>query len=112
PREAEHHSLSQKLLSGDLNEEISCALGFVFLIAALVFEKSGGARTPPLALYVAAYLFTGQQGVRSAIASIREGVLDVDVLMVLAALGAAVIGAPFEGALLLFLFSFSNVLQS
>ena len=62
-------------------------------------------------LYLGAYIFAGQQGVRSAIASLREGVLDVDVLMVLAALGAALIGAPFEGALLLFLFSFSNVLQ-
>ena len=31
--------------------------------------------------------------------------------MALAALGAALVGAPFEGALLLFLFSFSNVLQ-
>ena len=53
----------------------------------------------------------GSRGVKSAIASLREKVLDVDVLMVLAALGAAVVGAPFEGALLLFLFSFSNVLQ-
>jgi Cd2+/Zn2+-exporting ATPase len=35
----------------------------------------------------------------------------VDLLMVLAALGAAVLGAPFEGAMLLFLFSLSNVLQ-
>jgi Cd2+/Zn2+-exporting ATPase len=49
--------------------------------------------------------------VRSAFASLRERVLDVDVLMVLAALGAAAVDAPFEGALLLFLFSFSNVLQ-
>ena len=32
--------------------------------------------------------------------------------MVLAALGAAVVGAPFEGAMLLFLFSLSNVLQA
>jgi Zn2+/Cd2+-exporting ATPase len=63
------------------------------------------------ALYTCAYVFAGQQGVRSAIASLRERVLDVDVLMVLAALGAAWIGHPFEGALLLFLFSFSNVLQ-
>jgi Cd2+/Zn2+-exporting ATPase len=31
--------------------------------------------------------------------------------MILAALGAAVVGAPFEGAMLLFLFSLSNVLQ-
>ncbi len=31
--------------------------------------------------------------------------------MVLAAIGAAIVGSPFEGALLLFLFSLSNVLQ-
>lgn len=32
--------------------------------------------------------------------------------MVLAALGAAIVNAPFEGAMLLFLFSLSNVLQA
>jgi Cd2+/Zn2+-exporting ATPase len=32
--------------------------------------------------------------------------------MVLAAIGAAIVKLPFEGALLLFLFAFSNVLQS
>ena len=37
--------------------------------------------------------------------------IDVDILMVLAALGAAYVGAPFEGAMLLFLFSLSNLLQ-
>jgi Cd2+/Zn2+-exporting ATPase len=106
----EKRSLREKVRSGDLNEEISCALGFVFLIAAWVV---GRWVSEPLShgLYVGAYVFAGQQGVRSAIASLREWVLDVDVLMVLAALGAALIGAPFEGALLLFLFSFSNVLQ-
>ncbi|MFM8982206.1 MAG: heavy metal translocating P-type ATPase, partial [Spartobacteria bacterium] len=36
----------------------------------------------------------------------------VDVLMVLAAIGAGIVGQPFEGALLLFLFCLSNVLQS
>lgn len=103
-------SLWSRFRCGDLNEEIFCALGFVFLIAAWVSEKW---LSQPMSngLYVAAYVFAGQQGVRSAIASLREWVLDVDVLMVLAALGAALIGAPFEGALLLFLFSFSNVLQ-
>ncbi|MCX6867691.1 MAG: cation-translocating P-type ATPase, partial [Verrucomicrobia bacterium] len=105
-------SLAQKILAGDLNEEISCGIGLVFLIVSLLVEKMAG--IGPLThhlLYVGAYVFAGQQGVRSALASLRERVLDVDVLMVLAALGAAAIGAPFEGALLLFLFSFSNVLQ-
>ena len=44
--------------------------------------------------------------------SLRQGTIDVDLLMVLAALGAATVGAPFEGAMLLFLFSLSNVLQA
>ncbi|MEO8616907.1 MAG: cation-translocating P-type ATPase [Luteolibacter sp.] len=104
-------SLWQKILAGELNEEISCGLGFVFLMIALVIHKNTGFNALTNGLYLAAYIFAGQEGVRSAIASLREKVLDVDVLMVLAALGAAVIGAPFEGALLLFLFSFSNVLQ-
>lgn len=105
-------SLLKKILSGELNEEISCALGLGFLIASWVTDHMTA--VAPLThhmLYIAAYIFAGQQGVRSAIASLRERVMDVDVLMVLAALGAAMIGAPFEGALLLFLFSFSNVLQ-
>ncbi len=112
PRATDHRPLWKKVLSGELNEEISCGTGLVFLIAAKVVENMAGV-SPWVhhALFAGAYLFAGQQGVRSAIASLREKVLDVDVLMVLAALGAACIGAPFEGALLLFLFSFSNVLQ-
>lgn len=106
-----HGSLLTKLRAGELNEEISCGLGLAFLIAAAVVEKLIHSGTLTHALYAGAYLLAGQQGLRSAIASLREKVLDVDVLMVMAAIGAAIIGAPFEGALLLFLFSFSNVLQ-
>jgi Cd2+/Zn2+-exporting ATPase len=103
----------KKVFAGDLNEEISCALGFLFLIASLVAHNMIGKHAAlTYVLYAGAYLFCGQQGVRSAIASLREKVLDVDVLMVLAAIGAGIVGQPFEGALLLFLFSFSNVLQS
>ncbi len=104
--------LIQNIRSGNLNQEIACALGFVFLVSAWATEKMAGPGLAAQLLYTAAYLFSGQQGVRSAFASLRERVLDVDVLMVLAALGAAAVGAPFEGALLLFLFSLSNVLQS
>jgi len=100
-----------RLREGDLNEEISCALGLMFLVAAAIWERISGVGMATHVLYGGAYLFAGQEGVRSAIASLKEKVLDVDVLMVLAALGAALVGAPFEGALLLFLFSFSNVLQ-
>jgi Cd2+/Zn2+-exporting ATPase len=111
PRASDRRPFWRKTLAGEHNEEISCALGLMFLLAALIVEKTTSVGPLTHALYAGAYVFAGQQGVRSAVASLREKVLDVDVLMVLAALGAAVIGAPFEGALLLFLFSFSNVLQ-
>jgi len=113
PKPDEETTFWQKVRAGELNEEISCALGFVFLIASLIADNTIGKHaTLTYVLYAGAYLFCGQQGVRSAFASLKEKVLDVDVLMVLAAIGAGIVGQPFEGALLLFLFSFSNVLQS
>ena len=106
-------SLWQRIRSGSLNEELSCALGFLFLLTSFASEHwLGKASTTTWILYGGAYFFCGQQGVRSAVASLRGGALDVDVLMVLAAIGAGIVGQPFEGALLLFLFCFSNVLQS
>ncbi|OPZ75541.1 MAG: Zinc-transporting ATPase [Verrucomicrobia bacterium ADurb.Bin474] len=61
--------------------------------------------------YVLTYLSGGWKGSIKGLQSIRAGKVDVDLLMILAALGAAVVGAPFEGGMLLFLFSLSNVLQ-
>ncbi len=111
PLKPAHPGWWVRLKSGDSNEEVACGVGLVFLIASLVTDLTLGRGGVTLWLYVGAYLFCGWFGVRSAIASLRERTLDVDVLMVLAALGAAAVGSPFEGALLLFLFSFSNVLQ-
>lgn len=62
--------------------------------------------------YTIAYITGGVHGVKAALASLQEGKIDIDLLMVLAAIGAVIVGAPFEGAMLLFLFSLSNVLQA
>jgi Cd2+/Zn2+-exporting ATPase len=102
----------QRATAGELNDELSCGLGLLCLLLAWALERQLGQGWGTNLLYLGAYVLCGQAGVRSAIASLREKTLDVDVLMVLAALGAGIVGAPFEGALLLFLFSFSNVLQS
>ena len=70
---------------------------------------------PPIyhhAVWVLAYLSGGYFGVIASFGSLRKGEVDVDLLMVLAALGAAFVDHPFEGAMLLFLFSLSNVLQN
>jgi len=42
----------------------------------------------------------------------RERSIDIDLLMVIAALAAAAVGAPAEGAVLLFLFSLSTTLET
>lgn len=49
---------------------------------------------------------------RNSLASLREGSLNVDLLMLLAAAGAALIGDWLEGAVLLFLFSLSGTLEA
>ncbi|WP_411963388.1 heavy metal translocating P-type ATPase [Haloferax sp. YSMS24] len=69
---------------------------------------------PPLLMwagYGVAYVFGGWYGLKGAIETLRHRAVDIDLLMIVAALGALSIGAPFEGAMLLFLFSLSNTLQ-
>jgi len=61
--------------------------------------------------YSVAYVFGGWYGLKGAIETLRHRAVDIDLLMIVAAVGALSIGAPFEGAMLLFLFSLSNTLQ-
>ena len=87
------------------------ALTLVAIVASLFGERLGASQAVMLSLGVIAFLAGGFYGAKSAIESLRAGELDVDLLMILAALGAAFIGQWREGAILLFLFSLSNVLQ-
>ena len=96
--------------TGDRLEALCMVLTFVFMMTGWITAKFGVAWHD--AFYVGAYLAGGYFGVRAGLASLRQWTIDVDLLMVLAALGAAVVNAPFEGAMLLFLFSLSNVLQA
>ena len=63
------------------------------------------------ALYIAAYLFGGWEISQHAWHALRERHFDTDLLMVAAAIGAAILGAWAEGALLLFLFSLGHALE-
>ena len=63
------------------------------------------------ALYLAAYLFGGWDVARYAWYAMRERHFDTDLLMVMAATGAAILGDFAEGALLLFLFSLGHALE-
>jgi Cd2+/Zn2+-exporting ATPase len=64
-----------------------------------------------LALYIGAYVFGGWDISRHAWHALRERRFDTDLLMVVAALGAAALGEFAEGALLLFLFSLGHALE-
>ncbi len=93
-------------------QAIFTAITFVAMIAARIVEGMAGA--PPYlatALYAVAYFTGGVFGLKAGIESLQARTIDVDLLMILAAVGAALVGQPFEGAMLLFLFSLSNVLQ-
>src|SRR5690606_6623600 len=58
------------------------------------------------------YLAGGVPATWRAVATLwEERVLDIDLLMVIAAVAAAAVGAPFEGAVLLTLFSISTTLE-
>ncbi|HUG14794.1 MAG TPA: heavy metal translocating P-type ATPase [Thermomicrobiales bacterium] len=64
------------------------------------------------ALFAVAYLAGGAHGTIRACRSLWRRRLDIDLLMVVAAAGAAIIGQWAEGAILLFLFSLGNALQA
>ncbi|MEV8220727.1 heavy metal translocating P-type ATPase [Microbacterium sp. NPDC077391] len=65
----------------------------------------------PLVLYIATYFFGGFFTVRTAVSSTLRGKFEVDFLMIVAAIGAALIGKWAEGAVLLFLFSLGHALE-
>ncbi len=93
-------------------ELIVALLAGLFVLVGWVSGRFFGASdwvTTPL--YLLAYAFGGWDIARHAWHSIRERQFDTDLLMVLAALGAAALGEFFEGALLLFLFSLGHALE-
>jgi len=108
---AEKESQTPVWLTQDWLEPRFVVVTLVAILTSLAADALGAPGWVSAVLGVIAYLAGGVFGVKSAIKSLTERKIDVDLLMVLAALGAAVIGAWHEGALLLFLFSLSNVLQ-
>ena len=89
-------------------------IGGLFLGLAWAGERWAGLpRGVAVALYVISYGFGGFDLAGHTAKSLRKGHFhfDIDLLMLLAALGAAVLGQWVEGAFLLFLFSFAHALE-
>jgi Cd2+/Zn2+-exporting ATPase len=92
-------------------EMVAAALCGVLLLAAWVLEQ-GGVRSAAW-VYLTAYIIGGFAKAREGILTlIRERELDVNLLMFLAAGGAAAIGHWAEGGMLVFIFSLSGALET
>ena len=92
-------------------EAVFVGLTLVGMVAGLATGWLDGPPQFVWAGYGVAYVFGGWYGLKGAAQTLRHRAVDIDLLMIVAALGALSIGAPFEGAMLLFLFSLSNTLQ-
>ncbi|MCA9917519.1 MAG: heavy metal translocating P-type ATPase, partial [Anaerolineales bacterium] len=83
------------LLDGRL-EAIFTVITLITMIAGLIAERQE-ATVAATVLFVIAYIAGGTFGLQGGIESLRNRTIDVDLLMVLAAIGAALVGQPFEG---------------
>lgn len=84
----------------------------VLIAAGLMLEKI--VHLPPLVpqiLYILAMVSGGLLPIRGTINSLKQKIVDIETLMVLAAVSAGLLGAWFEGAFLLFLFSLGHGLE-
>ena len=80
-------------------------------LAGFLLSKLGAPVLAPLPLFVAAYLSGGWFASIQLAGELRRGVFDINLLMIVVAIGAATVGAWAEGGTLLFLFSLSNALE-
>lgn len=90
---------------------LATVLGMVLAIVGRWLFGGELAFLDPLGLALV-YVAGGMPAAWRALAALWcERILDIDLLMVVAAIAAAVVGAPFEGAVLLTLFSISTTLE-
>jgi Cd2+/Zn2+-exporting ATPase len=111
PKAEGGHTHEHKGVLGE-RTELYFALGSGAALAAGWFSEQAGIVTIPLLFYVIAYALGGYYTALEAIDNARHKRLRIDSLMIVAAIGAAALGAWAEGALLLFLFSLGHALEN
>ena len=106
------HSHTHGGIFGERSELILAIICGVLLVSGWLLEFTSLNEWIPLAFYAAAYFFGGYYIVREAIEKILARRFEIDFLMIVAAIGAAILGAWAEGALLLFLFAIGHALEN
>lgn len=115
-READHdhsgHDHAHGGIFGPRSELIFAVLCGGFLLSGWLLETfTEVTGWMSLGCFIAAYVFGGYYTVTEAVEKIRARKFEIDFLMIVAAAGAATLGAWAEGALLLFLFSIGHALE-
>nr|WP_245238188.1 heavy metal translocating P-type ATPase [Paenibacillus etheri] len=94
------------------NSEMQAALGSGLLML-IAWSVGGWSEILSIALYVISYTIGGWNKAKEGVETlVKERDLDVNLLMIAAALGAASIGYWNEGAMLIFIFALSGALES
>ena len=88
------------------------ALSMLAFVAAVTMRALGGPGVMTAALFTGCYLAGGWQPTRNGLRALRRRSLDVDALMVVAALAAAAIGQIVDGGLLIVIFATSAALEA
>ncbi|WP_409468549.1 heavy metal translocating P-type ATPase [Streptomyces sp. HC307] len=81
-------------------------------LAGLALDLGGAPAWAFAPLYAVAYVTGGWEPALEGLRALRDKTLDVDLLMIVAALGAAAIGQVLDGALLIVIFATSGALEA
>ncbi|MFJ7936619.1 heavy metal translocating P-type ATPase [Sporosarcina sp. NPDC096371] len=93
--------------------ELIAAIGSGILIGVAWLSSKSGVEAFPVTLYIIAFLIGGFAKAREGIKeTIENKELNVEMLMIFAAFGSALIGYWAEGAILIFIFAISGALET
>jgi len=96
----------------DLAEVRWAALALMLFAVGGIAQLAGAPSPVWWALYLACYAAGGWEPAWAGLQALREKTLDVDVLMIVAAIAAAAIGQVLDGALLIVIFATSGALEA
>jgi len=110
PAEVLMEELEEEKKSLKINAALTI-ITLVGLLAGVYFQLTDAATSYVAGSFVIAFLAGGVPAGKGAFGNLLQKKLDIDLLMVLAALAAAAVGEARDGAILLFLFSLAGTLE-
>ncbi len=110
PAEVLMEELEEERKSLRVNAALT-AITLVGLVTGVYFQLTGADSLFVSVSFLVAFLAGGIPAAKGAFENLLQKKLDIDLLMVLAALAAAAVGEARDGAILLFLFSLAGTLE-